>query len=118
MASWAWLLAAAALLAVSLLAPARADDGADLLARGELVFNAGGCTNCHTAKGGPPLAGGDAIQSPYGAFYAPNITPDRETGIGGWSEADFARAMREGRAPDGSPKNRASSTSSYTKSSP
>jgi mono/diheme cytochrome c family protein len=74
-----------------------------VLARGELVFNIGGCTNCHTAKGGQLLAGGDAIASPYGDFYAPNITPDPTTGIGGWSDADFIRAMREGVGPDGRP---------------
>jgi mono/diheme cytochrome c family protein len=91
-------------LAILLLAPlaAFAADTATL-ARGELIFHIGGCTNCHTAKGGELLAGGDAISSPYGAFYAPNITPDPETGIGGWSEADFIRAMRDGVAPDGSP---------------
>jgi mono/diheme cytochrome c family protein len=111
----AWLLAAVLLAVPPSPAPARADDGADLRARGELVFNAGGCTNCHTAKDGPPLAGGDAIQSPYGAFYAPNITPDPKTGIGGWSEADFVRAMREGRAPDGSAYYPAFPYTSYTR---
>lgn len=70
---------------------------------GETLFHIGGCTNCHTAKGGALLAGGDPIRTPYGTFHPPNITPDRETGIGGWSEADFLRAMRDGRAPDGSP---------------
>jgi mono/diheme cytochrome c family protein len=112
----AWLLALVALAAAPAAARAETGDGgAELARRGELVFNAGGCTNCHTAKGGPPLAGGDAIQSPYGAFYAPNITPDPETGIGGWSEVDFARAMREGRAPDGSPYYPAFPYTSYAK---
>jgi mono/diheme cytochrome c family protein len=41
------------------------------------------------------------MTTPFGVYYSTNITPDRETGIGGWSEADFARAMREGRAPGG-----------------
>ena len=72
------------------------------LERGELIFHIGGCTNCHTAKNGQLLAGGDGIASPFGTFYAPNITPDPATGIGSWSEADFIRAMREGTAPDGS----------------
>ena len=74
-----------------------------LLARGELIFNIGGCTSCHTAKDGQRLAGGDPIVSPFGTFYAPNITPDAETGIGGWTGEEFARAMREGISPDGSP---------------
>ena len=71
----------------------------DIQQRGELLFHIGGCTNCHTAKGGELLAGGDAISSPFGDFYAPNITPDPTTGIGGWSDTDFIRAMREGRRP-------------------
>jgi mono/diheme cytochrome c family protein len=82
-------------------AAAAADPGVHPVQQGELLFNAGGCTNCHTAKDGPVLAGGDAIRSPYGSFYAPNITPDPETGIGGWSDGDFIRAMREGRSPEG-----------------
>ena len=68
-----------------------------------MLFHIGGCTNCHTAKGGELLAGGDAISTPFGDFYAPNITPDPTTGIGGWSDADFIRAMREGVGPDGRP---------------
>jgi mono/diheme cytochrome c family protein len=72
-------------------------------ARGEALFHIGGCTNCHTAKGGQLLAGGDAIRTPFGAFYAPNITPDATTGIGAWSDADFIRAMREGVGRDGRP---------------
>lgn len=62
----------------------------------------GGCT-CHTDvdAGGEPLAGGRPMQTPFGVFYSTNITPDRETGIGAWSDADFLHAMREGIAPDG-----------------
>lgn len=64
----------------------------------------GGCKSCHTdtKNRGPDLAGGVALKSPFGTFYAPNITPDKETGIGGWSTDDFIRAMTEGLAPDGS----------------
>ncbi|MFL5333998.1 MAG: c-type cytochrome [Geminicoccaceae bacterium] len=106
----ACLLALAALVAAP--AAARADDGE--LARGELIFHIGGCTNCHTAKNGALLAGGDAIASPYGNFYAPNITPDPETGIGGWTQAQFDQAMREGRDPDGWPLYPAFPYMSYT----
>lgn len=72
--------------------------------RGEYVFQTAGGCSCHTDRdhGGAPLAGGRAIKSPYGTFYSTNITPDRATGIGAWSEEDFALAMREGVAPDGS----------------
>jgi mono/diheme cytochrome c family protein len=71
--------------------------------RGELLYHAGGCESCHTdrANGGKPLAGGPAIATPFGTFYAPNITPDRTHGIGTWSEADFHRVMRRGISPEG-----------------
>jgi len=67
------------------------------------VFHAAGGCSCHTdrAGGGAPLAGGRAIKVPFGTFYSTNITPDRETGIGAWSERDFVRSMRDGVAPDG-----------------
>ncbi len=71
------------------------------IAYGEYVLRAGGCVTCHTADDGDFLAGGRAIESPFGAFYGPNITPDKEYGIGDWSEEDFKRALLEGRGPDG-----------------
>lgn len=95
--------AVALALAGVVLAAAVAAATPEELARGELLFHIGGCTNCHTAKDGPLLAGGDAIVTPFGTFYAPNITPDPETGIGRWTRDDFLRAMRFGKAPDGSP---------------
>ena len=88
------------------LAQNNAGDGvqAEMLTRGALLFGAGGCANCHTdtKKKGKPLAGGHAFETPFGTFYSPNISADRTHGIGGWSDADFIRAMREGEAPDGS----------------
>ncbi len=62
-----------------------------------------GCENCHTDRknGGQPMAGGVELKTPLGTFYTPNISPDRETGIGSWREDDFRRALREGRRPDG-----------------
>ena len=81
----------------------------DQLARGKyLVESIGGCGNYHTARGGPmkgvPLAGGNAFGGPKAPFhsYATNITPDRETGIGAWTDDQIVRAIREGRRPDGS----------------
>jgi len=56
----------------------------------------GDCAGCHTAPGGKPYAGGVALQTPFGTLVAPNITPDRETGIGAWSEEDFRRALKQG----------------------
>ena len=85
--------------------------------RGEYVSRLGGCSSCHTdtkAKGAY-LAGGLALKTPFGTFYAPNITPDRDTGIGGWSEANFINAMTEGTAPDGSPYYPAFPYTSYTR---
>jgi mono/diheme cytochrome c family protein len=76
--------------------------GENPIARGEYIFNAAGCLGCHTVpKTGQRLAGGRALKTPFGTFYSPNITPDRETGIGGWTDEDFIRALREGKAPDG-----------------
>jgi mono/diheme cytochrome c family protein len=71
--------------------------------RGEYLVHAGGCIACHIGASGDPkdLSGGHALESTFGTFYAPNITPDRETGIGAWSLEDFARALREGRSPAG-----------------
>ena len=69
---------------------------------GEYLFGAAGCLACHTAEDGPPLAGGRALETPFGVFYAPNISPDRETGIGGWTRAQFIAALKHGTAPDGS----------------
>jgi mono/diheme cytochrome c family protein len=73
----------------------------DAIARGEYLVHAGGCTSCHTTPGGTPFAGGRALATPFGTFYSPNITPDPETGIGRWSDADFLRALRQGVRPDG-----------------
>src|SRR5262245_25160558 len=72
--------------------------------RGAYLFAVAGCGGCHTElkQKGLPLAGGPALKTPFGTFYGPNITPDPVHGIGGWSDADFVRALREGLSPDGS----------------
>jgi mono/diheme cytochrome c family protein len=69
--------------------------------RGRQLATIGDCAACHTAPGGRPFAGGVAIQTPFGTLVTPNITPNRETGIGAWTDAEFIRAMRTGIAPDG-----------------
>lgn len=71
--------------------------------RGLYVSQAAGCLGCHTEakEDAQPYAGGRALESPFGIFYGPNITSHPEAGIGRWSEADFARAMRRGVRPDG-----------------
>ena len=73
-------------------------------ANGQIIFNAGGCSSCHAVPGQPDrlkLGGGLAIPSPFGTFYAPNISPDPADGIGRWSEADFVRAVTKGVSPGG-----------------
>jgi mono/diheme cytochrome c family protein len=69
---------------------------AALVATGAELVAFGDCASCHTAPGGEPFAGGLAVPTPFGTIYSTNITPDRDTGIGEWSEAAFHRAMREG----------------------
>jgi len=65
------------------------------IARGATLVVMGDCAECHTAAGGEPLAGGYPLPTPFGTIYGSNITPDPQTGIGRWSEAAFARAMRQ-----------------------
>jgi mono/diheme cytochrome c family protein len=68
----------------------------DLVARGAYLANAGDCIACHTAKGGKPLAGGLMMNTPFGAISTPNITPDKATGIGAWTDEQFYRAVHDG----------------------
>jgi len=72
------------------------------VSRGEYLTKAGDCIACHTQVGGSAFAGGLPIVTPFGTFYTPNITPS-QSGIGGWSNAEFIRAMRHGISPDGEP---------------
>jgi len=76
---------------------------------GRMMFNVGGCASCHAVPNKDPdkvdrtrLGGGLALNSPFGTFYAPNISPDTNDGIGRWSEANFVAALWKGTAPDGS----------------
>lgn len=76
------------------------------VANGERIFHAGGCTSCHALPGAKgeeklKLVGGLELKSDFGTFRAPNISPDPETGIGGWTTAQFATAMLKGTSPDG-----------------
>ncbi|HET7851062.1 MAG TPA: cytochrome c [Pseudolabrys sp.] len=67
-----------------------------IVAKGAQLAALASCDVCHTRAGGKPYAGGYPVKTPFGTIYGPNITPDRETGIGTWSAAAFRRAMREG----------------------
>ncbi|MBL6455458.1 cytochrome c [Belnapia sp. T6] len=90
------------LLALLLAAPRAMADSADItkILRGRYLATVGDCIACHTGPNGQ-YAGGRGIETPFGLINAPNLTPDSDTGIGQWSEADFARAMHEGVRPNG-----------------
>jgi thiosulfate dehydrogenase len=72
-----------------------------LVEKGRYVARLGDCIACHTAPGGPEMAGGRALETPFGTVWSTNITADPKTGIGGWSFGAFDRAMRKGVAADG-----------------
>ncbi|WP_438766810.1 c-type cytochrome [Kushneria sp. TE3] len=78
-----------------------AADSDETVKRGEYLARAGDCVACHTAPDGEEFAGGLGIESPFGMIYSTNITPDSETGIGDWSEEEFAAALRDGKRADG-----------------
>lgn len=94
-------LAALVLLASGLPFCARAGDDAALIKQGEYLSRLGDCMACHSVPGKPAYAGGLAIESNLGTIYSTNITPDKTRGIGSYSEAQFADAVRKGVLPDG-----------------
>ena len=71
------------------------------ISRGKYVFGATGGCGCHTVKGQPANAGGRRYDGPFGTVYSSNITPDRETGIGAWTDEQLVTAIRLGRRPNG-----------------
>src|SRR6185312_5458480 len=87
--------------------PAHAPD----LANGKYMFTVGGCAECHAVplkkcddlktKEKDVLAGGRCLKTPFGVFHVPNISPDKETGIGNWTTVDFVNAMKHGIGPGG-----------------
>lgn len=78
-----------------------ANYSADMLQRGQQLAALGNCAGCHTAEEGVANAGGRAMHTPFGTVYATNLTPDVQTGLGGWSYQAFERAMRQGISRDG-----------------
>jgi mono/diheme cytochrome c family protein len=100
--------AALYLAGLAFAAPALADAG--LIARGEYIATIAGCNDCHTPGallGAPDMArrlGGSDVGfeiTGAGTFYGPNLTPDRETGLGGWTDAEVKKAIANGIRPDG-----------------
>jgi mono/diheme cytochrome c family protein len=81
---------------------ARAQPSAETIARGKRLTTAADCASCHTADPAKPFAGGKRIDTPFGGIYSPNLTPDRDTGIGAWSDQEFYRALHYGGRRDGS----------------
>ncbi len=75
----------------------------DPIARGQYLTRAADCQACHTAKGGVPFAGGLAFNLPFGSIFSPNITADKETGIGNWTDAQFLGALHRGVDDEGQP---------------
>jgi mono/diheme cytochrome c family protein len=86
---WFWLLACLVLPAAAQAQPAPEPPGLYMTRLSD-------CMPCHTKPGGTPFAGGREIGTPFGSLVSPNITPDRDTGIGGWSDDDFYRALHDG----------------------
>ena len=78
-----------------------ATDPSGVIARGVYLARAGNCMACHTSRGGAAYAGGRAIETPFGAVYSSNLTPDAATGIGTWSAEHFWQALHHGKSKDG-----------------
>ena len=100
-------------------APQPAAAGAPLgvtepLARGEYLARAADCIACHTLPGREPFSGGVAFKMPFGTIYSSNITADKKTGIGAWSDDDFVRALHAGVGKNGEPLYPAFPYTSYT----
>ena len=80
---------------------ARSEPDPEAIVHGKALTIAGDCASCHTADPAKPFAGGKRIDTPFGGIFSANLTPDRDTGLGAWSDDDFYRALRFGVAPDG-----------------
>jgi len=78
-------------------------NSADPVKRGLYLAQLGDCVACHTAPGGKPFAGGLALDTGFGIVYASNITPDKDTGIGGWTDQEYLHAVRDGVGRHGAP---------------
>jgi len=98
---------------LSVTAQTQTDDA--LLARGEYVLRISGCSHCHTAENGEHLAGGRALETPFGTFYTPNIASHKSAGIGAWNSDEFERALHQGVSPGGSDYYPAFPYTSYTR---
>ena len=98
-----WAAGLVLALGVALASPAAAQGtaSADLVSRGKYVFAAAGGCGCHTESGKPVNSGGRRYDGPFGTVYSSNITPDRQNGIGTWTDEQVVTAIRLGRRPNG-----------------
>lgn len=108
LSTWLRIAGVALLLAVPAMPRAQSQDQPQarknvpaLVTQGEYLARAGDCIACHTLPGGRLFAGGRAMPTPFGTLYSTNITPDPESGIGGWTADQFYALMHTGRTPDG-----------------
>ncbi len=108
-------LVAAFVAATSIAAFAADAPPTDQLAHGKYIATAADCQSCHTSNPDQPFVGGVELKTPFGTLAAPNITPDKETGIGNWTRADFEGALRHGIAKSGLPLYPGMPYTSYTK---
>lgn len=97
-----FIFANAVLLASGFALPVHAEDEAQLIKQGEYLSRLGDCMACHSLPGKPAYSGGLAIESNLGTIFSTNITPDKQHGIGNYSEQQFSNAVRKGELPDGS----------------
>jgi mono/diheme cytochrome c family protein len=95
------LTTAAVIVALTGAASAQDTQSFDRIERGHALALLGDCAACHTVPGGQPFAGGVALQTPFGTLVAPNITPDRDTGIGDMTDGEFLATLHDGRGHDG-----------------
>ncbi len=87
--------------AILVASTSRADDNSPLIERGKYLATAADCIACHTGPDAKPFAGGVALKTPFGTIVSPNITPDREAGIGAWTDDEFVSALWQGRGHNG-----------------
>jgi mono/diheme cytochrome c family protein len=95
------LATAAFIVVLAGAASAQETQSFDRIERGRYLATLSDCAACHTAPGGRPFAGGLALQTPFGTLVAPNITPDRDTGIGNMTNDEFLASLHDGRGRNG-----------------
>jgi len=104
MKGWQWgtrAIVASVILCTALNTARAAEPSKETVTRGQALTEAGDCAGCHTADPQKPFACGKRIETPFGAVFSANLTPDRDTGLGAWNDDDFVRAFRFGVGRDG-----------------